>query len=152
MYIVQRGVNFLKIMPEGFSQLVTKLVLNKLNNRGRGSSIHQKSKVVIPCLGNQGVSRLKSMMVLVPPIRRHSYVDTHTCYRFYTYDHTIISTSHLVRMNNLRHQPDGVYILLGSIKEVVLKIECLDATIRITNINKTMFGNRAMYKHTHTRY
>ena len=55
-------------------------------------------------------------------------------------------------MNNLRHQPDGVYILLGSIKEVVLKIECLDATIRITNINKTMFGNRAMYKHTHTRY
>ena len=50
-------------------------------------------------------------------------------------------------MNNLRHQPDGVYILLGSIKEVVLKIECLDATIRITNINKTMFGNRAMYKH-----
>lgn len=52
-------------------------------------------------------------------------------------------------MNNLRHQPDGVYILLGSIKEVVLKIECLDATIRITNINKTMFGNRAMYKHTH---
>ena len=50
-------------------------------------------------------------------------------------------------MNNLRHQPDGVYILLGSIKEVVLKIECLDATVRITNINKTMFGNRAMYKH-----
>ena len=54
-------------------------------------------------------------------------------------------------MNNLRHQPDGVYILLGSIKEVVLKIECLDATIRITNINKTMFGNRAMYKHTYTQ-
>ena len=30
---------------------------------------------------------------------------------------------------------------------MVLKIECLDATVRITNINKTMFGNRAMYKH-----
>ena len=28
---------------------------------------------------------------------------------------------------------------------MVLKIECLDATVRITNINKTMFGNRAMY-------
>ena len=53
----------------------------------------------------------------------------------------------LVRMNNPRHQPDGMYVLLGSIKEVVLKIECLDATVRITNINKTMFGNRAMYKH-----